>query len=85
MSKIVEITYSESKTIQEEDYSPRNFHISAKGELIDGENVEEAYTKLKETVKKQLKAETETYTKGHINIIKEDKPLLSDDGEEIPF
>ena len=83
--ELIEITYSESKTIQEESFSPRNFHISAKAELIESDNVEEAYTKLKETVKKQLKAETETYTKGHINIIKEDAPLLSDDGTEIPF
>lgn len=57
MAKITEITYSESKTIQEESFSPRNFHISAKMELVDNESPTAGYDILKRLVKKELQDE----------------------------
>jgi hypothetical protein len=54
---INEITYSSGKTIQEESYQPRSFHFSAKAELLETDNVQECYDKLKEEVQKALDRE----------------------------
>ena len=52
--RIVEITYSEGKTVQEEAYSPRSFHLSAKMELGEGESPESYYEILRDMVHKEL-------------------------------
>lgn len=58
--RIVEITYSEGKTIQEEQFSPRNIHISAKAEVGE-EDLHKSYGELKMIVKKELAIEEEKY------------------------
>lgn len=58
--KIVEINYSESKTLQESSYEPRQFFVSAKAEVGD-EDLHKAYTELKTLVKKELAFEEEKY------------------------
>jgi hypothetical protein len=57
----IEISYSEGKTIQEVQFEPRTFHLSAKVEIdTDVTSIENGYTRLKQIVKKALKQEIET-------------------------
>jgi hypothetical protein len=58
MSKITEITFSEGKTIQEVQFEPRTYHISAKMEVDSTkESVDDAFITLKHIVHKQLEKE----------------------------
>lgn len=59
--KIIEISFSESKTIQEDNYEPRNFHLSAKAEINETDDIHKAYKELKDIVKKELGIEQEKY------------------------
>lgn len=61
MAKIIEIVYSEGKTIQEESYEPRNIHLSAKMEIVEGDDIKQAYKELKEVVKRELAFEQSKY------------------------
>lgn len=60
----IEISYSEGKTIQEVQFEPRTFHISAKVEIeskeYDDEEIHRAYLELKKSVKQELKSEVES-------------------------
>ncbi len=50
MSKVIEITYSRGQTHQAKQFSPINVHYSAKMEVTDTDNLEEAYQKLETMV-----------------------------------
>lgn len=47
---ITEITYSKGQTLQLSQFEPTNIHYSAKAEVKEGDNVQDAYTELKSIV-----------------------------------
>jgi hypothetical protein len=59
--KILELSYSEGKTIQEKQFEPRSFHFSIKAEVVEGEDLKKAYKELKDVVKRELGEETSKY------------------------
>ena len=52
--KINEITVSYGRTLQIKQFEPMTFHFSAKAELSEKDNVDEAYADLKKIVEEQL-------------------------------
>lgn len=74
--KINELTYSEGKTIQEESFQPRSFHVSAKAELAEGDDITQAYKELKKAVKESLNTEVSKY-KLSKKINQDEKPWMN--------
>ena len=48
--KITEITYSRGETRQLQSYEPTNIHMSAKGEVGEGEDITKAFQTIKDIV-----------------------------------
>lgn len=51
---ITEITYSRGETRQLKPYEPTNIHISAKAEVNEGENINQAYQALQKIVDEEI-------------------------------
>jgi hypothetical protein len=81
--KVVEITYSEGKTIQEDSYEPRSFHFSIKAEVSDNsaEELQDSYETIKGQVKLALNREVLKWTNPQKFIREERKTRLKEEEE----
>ena len=79
--KVTEITYSRGQTLQLRQFEPVNIHISAKAEVVEGENINNAYLDLQKIVDEEVALKM-TVLEGSGKLIRETAKAIS---KSVPF